>query len=323
MHDDFFKVRLKLTILYTLTASVVIAGYSFVLYEILLSDFTISIRDKLYGLNPNVSDLIIKRTADMLQGRLLIIDITILSIVVMFSFFLTKKTLSPIRDNIEKQKRFVADASHEMRTPIAVMISGLEVSLRNKNLDLESAKQTLIETLEEMKDFSKLSSHLLDISRYDAGVQVNFENIDLAKIVEEVVQKIKVLAEAKKINITCDMEADTMIKGNSMELSRVFLNLLHNSIKYTEAGGTITVVGNKRNKKYLVTITDTGVGMNKDLIDRVFIPFVQGDLSRSLGGAGLGLTLAKRIVENHKGIVQIQSEIGKGTVVTVSLPLTS
>ncbi len=323
MHDDFFKVRVKLTLLYTLTAAVVITGYSLALYEILLSDFADSIRDRLYGLNPHIIDLIMTRTSDILKGRILIIDIAILSVIAIFSFFLTKKTLKPIRDNIHKQRRFVADASHEMRTPIAVVMSGLEVALRNKNLDISTARITLEETLDEMKNFSKLSTHLLDISRYDAGIYVEMVHIDVTDSIDSVVQKIKLLADDKKIELTSIIEHKGIILGNQIELHRVFFNLLHNAIKYTNSGGTVSVKGSRKNKKYVITIIDTGIGMEKDVVDKIFDPFFQNDKSRSGGGAGLGLTLTKRIVENHRGSIQIQSVLGQGTTVTVSFPLTS
>lgn len=323
MQDDFFKVRVKLTLLYTLTASVIIAGYSFALYEILLSDFADSIRDRLYGLNPHIAELIMTRTSSILKGRILIIDISILSVIIVFSFFLTKRTLKPIRDNMHKQRRFVADASHEMRTPIAVVISGLEVALRNKNLDVENARTTLVETLDEMKEFSKLSTHLLDISRYDAGIQVEMAHLDVTDIIETVVQKIKLLADDKKIVLTSTIQHHGVILGNQIELHRVFFNLLHNAIKYTASEGKIVVSGVKRNKKYVLSITDTGIGMEEDVVSKIFDPFFQGDKSRSKGGAGLGLTLAKRIVENHKGSIGIHSQLGEGTTVTVSFPLAS
>ncbi len=325
MQDDFFKVRVKLTLLYSITASVIIAGYSLILYEILLSDFTDSIRERAFDLNPRIAELITQRTADILQGRIMIIDVVILSCIVVLSFFLTKKTLNPIRANVQKQKRFVADASHEMRTPIAVMISGLEVSLRNKNLNLEDARQTLVETLHELKDFSKLSTHLLDISRYDAGIQVEMAHLDVTDIMDSVVQKMALLAAEKKIELISSVEHGGVMIGNQIELHRVFFNLIHNAIKYTESGGAIHIVGSRRqkNKKYLFTITDTGIGMERDVVEKIFDPFFQNDTSRSSGGAGLGLTLAKRIVENHKGSIQIQSELGKGTIFTVSFPITS
>ncbi|MES2623015.1 MAG: HAMP domain-containing sensor histidine kinase [Patescibacteria group bacterium] len=324
MYDDFFKVRAKLILVYTATVSVLIAGYSFILYDILLSDFADSLQDRVFALNPEVRNMIVKRTGDIIQGRIMIIDIAILSVIVLLSFFLTNKTLGPIRENIQKQKRFVADASHEMRTPIAVIISGLEVVLRNKDLNVESARETLVETLAEMKEFSKLSTHLLDISRYDAGIQVDFNNVDITEVIESAVQKTKLLAADKKIELTSSFEEQRgIVMGNKIELYRLFYNIVHNAIKYTQADGKIIVHGERKNKKYVATITDTGIGMDKETISKIFDPFFQGDKSRSSGGAGLGLTLAKRIVENHKGSLQIQSKIGDGTKISISFPLAS
>jgi signal transduction histidine kinase len=324
MYDDFFKVRAKLVLIYTATVSVLIAGYSFILYDILLSDFADSLRESVFTLNPEVRNVIIKRTGDVIQGRIMIIDIAILSVVVLLSFFLTNKTLGPIRENVQKQKRFVADASHEMRTPIAVMVSGLEVTLRDKNLTLEKAKETLVDTLAEMKDFSKLSTHLLDISRYDAGIQVDFTGLNISEVVGSAIQKTQLLADNKHISIISSFEhKDVLVSGNAIELQRLFYNIIHNAIKYTPAEGKIIVTGTPKGKKYVCTISDTGIGMDKETVGKIFDPFFQNDKSRSSGGAGLGLTLAKRIIENHKGSLAIQSKVGAGTKISISLPISS
>ncbi len=320
MKDDFLKVRIKLTAMYTLIASVMAGGYSLLLYQLLVADFRDSIQDKIYAIDPRIVVAIMRRTSDILFNRILFIDAAILLVVVCISFFWANRTLKPIRDNMIKQKRFIADASHELRTPVAVIVSGLEVALRNKHLTIADAKETLEDTLVEMRELSKLSNHLLDLSRYDAGVHGAHQSISTREMLNPVIEKISRLAKEKGVQIRHDSIEDAAILGNQLELGRVFLNLLHNAIKYTPKEGSITIEGIKKNRKYVVTITDTGVGVDEEVLSKIFEPFYQGDTAHSSGGAGLGLTLAKRIIETHDGDIDIQSRVQAGTVVTVTLP---
>jgi len=224
---------------------------------------------------------------------------------------------------MQKQKRFIADAAHELRTPIAVIISGLEVNLNNKKLDLPLAKKTLEDTLEEMREFSELSNNLLDLSKYDTSTQAKKELLRIDELLKSIVEKNKSLAKLKEINIETKIEGEAIILGNKIELTRVFYNILDNAIKYSSHNGKILVSGKTKLNRYLITISDTGVGIPKDIIDKIFDPFFRGDVSRSTDGAGLGLTLSKKIIENHKGTIAIKSELNKGAMVIISLPTSS
>lgn len=319
--DDFLKVRIKLTAMYTLIAGVMAGGYSLLLYQLLLADFRDSIQDKIYAIDPRVVNSIVNRTSDILFNRILIIDAVILFAVICISFVWAKRTLRPIRENMLKQKRFIADASHELRTPVAVMVSGLEVALRNKSLTVADAKETLEDTLTEMRELSKLSNHLLDLSRYDADLHAEKSPVAVTEVLDPVLTKATLLAEERGLSFNKGQIEPATISGHQLELGRVFLNLFHNAIKYTPKGGAVTVEGLKRGRKYIVTIRDTGIGMDQDALDKIFEPFFQGDPAHNTGGVGLGLTLAKRIIESHDGDIDIESEPKVGTTVTVTLPL--
>ncbi len=320
--DEFFVARLRLTFYYSLTAIVILGGSSIILYNTILSNLTRSIAENIF-LDTQVSVLIIDRAKEILFNRFLTIDIIIMFFVIILGFLLTYKTLEPIRLNMQKQKRFVADASHELRTPIAVIISGLEVNLSNKKLDLPSAKKVLESTLGEMREFSKLSNNLLDISKYDEQVQKEHEPVAIDELIKSIVEKDKNLALTKNIDIETKITAPAIILGNKMELNRLFFNILDNAIKYTPQGGKISLTDTISSGKYIVTVSDNGIGIKEDIISKIFDPFFRGDPSRSKEGAGLGLTLVKKIVKNHKGTISIKSKEGKGTNVIISLPLSS
>ena len=320
--DEFFSARLRLTFYYSLTAIVILGGSSIVLYDTILSNLTASIQANVF-LDPHISALIIDRAQDILLNRFLTIDIILVFFIIILGFLVTHKTLAPIKSNMLKQKRFIADASHELRTPIAVIISGLEVNLENKNLDFNSAKKTLENTLSEMRDFSKLSNNLLDLSKYDMPEKTKYESVDVAELINHIVEKNKNLASFKEITIEAKIKSEIIVSGNKIELSRVFYNILDNAIKYTPHGGKITLSDKISLNKYVITITDTGAGIPKDIIDKIFDPFFRADASRSTEGAGLGLTLSKKIIENHKGTISIKSQENKGTSVFITLPLSS
>lgn len=320
--DEFFIARLRLTFYYSITAIIILGGSSIVLYNIILSNLTQSISENIF-LGPAVSQAIIDQAQDILFNRFLTINVIIIFFVIILGFLLTHKTLEPIQSNMQKQKRFIADASHELRTPIAVIISGLEVNLNNKKLDFISAKKTLENTLDEMREFSQLSNSLLDISKYDTPVHPKHEPVFINELVTSVVEKNKKLAQMKEIIIETKIESPSIILGNRIELNRVFFNILDNAIKYTPQNGTISISGKIAFNKYVLTVSDNGIGIPANILNKIFDPFFRGDVSRNTEGAGLGLTLSKKIIENHKGTISIKSEENKGTNVTISLPISS
>ncbi|MEK7081036.1 MAG: HAMP domain-containing sensor histidine kinase [Patescibacteria group bacterium] len=320
--DEFFAARLGLTLYYVITAIVILGGSSIIIYNAILSNFTQSILEK--GFDPYISEAIIADAKSILLDRFVTIDSIIILSTVMVGFWLTNRTLKPIKINMEKQKRFIADASHELRTPTAVIISGLEVALSNKKLDFPLAKKTLENALEEMREFSKLSNTLLDISKYDKSICVECIPIDINGLVRSIIEKSKSLAFTKRINFKIKIiDSPIIVISNNIELSRVFYNILDNAIKYTPPGGIIFISDKIVLGQYVITFNDSGIGIPKNIIHRIFDPFFRGDASRSTNGAGLGLTLVKKIIENHRGTISIKSEENKGTNVIISLPIAS
>jgi signal transduction histidine kinase len=321
--DEFFIARLRLTFYYTITAIVILGGSSVILYNTILSNLSQSIWEE--GIpNPLISQAIIDRAQNILLDRFLTIDAIIIFFTIILGFLLTYKTLEPIKSNMQKQKRFIADASHELRTPTAVVISGLEVALSNKKLDFPLAKKTLEDTLDEMREFSKLSNTLLDISKYDVPKCVECEFTDVNKLVKSIIEKSKNLASGKEITFEVEiMESPVIIIGNKIELNRLFYNILDNAIKYTPKKGEVFISDKIVLNKYVVTISDNGSGIPKNILNKIFNPFFRGDASRNTNGAGLGLTLSKKIIENHKGTISIKSQVNRGTQVIISLPISS
>jgi signal transduction histidine kinase len=320
--DEFFEARLGLTLYYLLTAVVILCGSSIITYNAILSNLKDSILER--GFDPIISQEILSDAKTILLNRFLTIDSLIILFTVIVGFLLTNRTLKPIKSNMLKQKRFIADASHELRTPTAVVISGLEVALSNKKLDFTLAKKTLENTLDEMRELSELSNNLLDISKYNMSeANIKYENINIDEEIRHIAEKNKSLAKIKEINVETKIESPAVVLGNKIELARVFYNILDNAIKYTPHNGKILISGEIKANKYLITISDNGSGISKDAINKIFDPFFRGEKARNTDGAGLGLTLSKKIIENHKGTISIKSLENKGTSVIIILPLAS
>lgn len=319
LSDKFISARIKLTLFYSLTVAFILGAASFIIYKVLMVNLFESLRDDM--INPMIARRILEKAQILIQNRLVTVDLIILLVVILLSFFLTEQTLKPIQKSTSKQKRFIADASHELRTPVAVVISGLEVALRNKNLSIDDAKEVLRSSLEEMKEFSELSNNLLDLSKYDNNLEIVKEEINTKDLLESIILKMQPLADEKKISLKSNLENTKSIKGDKIELSRLLFNIINNAIVYTQEGGEVLVSHVGNDKMYTISVKDNGGGMPSDVLAQVFDPFFRGDNSRNTKGAGLGLTLAKKIVEKHKGSITISSELNKGTEVKITLPV--
>lgn len=256
--------------------------------------------------------------------NLLMINGVILGVSALAGYFLAGKTLRPIENALEEQKRFVADASHEFRTPLTALKTSIEVALRDKKMTLVQAKDLVKDNLEEVDSLQSLSNELLSLARYQSnGKSLAFSKVDIAGIAEKACRKISLLAKEKEIELKTDVK-NQILWANEESLKEMLLIFLDNAVKYTPKGGRVTVV-TKADKKWLeIKVKDTGIGIAKEDLPYIFDRFYRTDQSRSkekVSGFGLGLSLAKRIIEIHKGSVDVASVLDKGTTFTIKLPL--
>lgn len=239
------------------------------------------------------------------------------------SYLLAAKTLSPIREMIKRQENFVSDASHELRTPLAAMRTEIEVALRDKKLTLKGAKDLLRSNIEEINKLEKLSGALLTLANYDRLNAPKFEKISLKEIIKEAYRRIRNIAESKKIKIIQKIP-DIKIKGNYESLVELIVIILDNAIKYSNSGSQIKISAFRGRKGNVIEIEDKGIGIKSSQLPYIFDPFYRADVSRSrvkTPGYGLGLAIAKRIVELHKGSISVKSKLGEGSIFTIVLPL--
>ncbi len=211
--------------------------------------------------------------------------------------------------------------SHELRTPLQTMLSAQYLLAEQKRGPLNADQMRLLNSIKEgIKKLAIFSNQFLDIQKIEHGsMEYNFVRTNLLDIVVPAVDDAQVVAAQKEVNVNFSHENDLPeIMADAEKVSQVFSNLLSNAIKYTESGGTITVNVSKHKKGIKATVSDTGAGIPKDDVPRIFTKFYQAKNAKK--GTGIGLALVKHLVEAHKGRVSVDSELGKGTTFTVELP---
>ncbi|MGD1118430.1 MAG: HAMP domain-containing sensor histidine kinase [Dehalococcoidales bacterium] len=216
---------------------------------------------------------------------------------------------------------FISNVSHEIQSPLT-SIRGFATLLKNDSLTPEQKNHYLNIIEAESKRLSSLSDNLLKLSALETGSEpLSIKEYRLDKQLEEVALMLEPQWRGKNITMEADLEKLT-IQGDEDLLSQVWVNLLHNAIKFTPEGGVVRVVLKSTNKEACCQISDTGIGIASEDLIHIFERFYKVDKSRdrALGGNGLGLSLAKKIVELHGGHITVQSQLGKGATFTVALP---
>lgn len=230
--------------------------------------------------------------------------------------------IARLQQSFAEVRRFTADASHELRTPISVIRAEAEVAMQRPP-DAEEFQTLAGSILEECEHLTKLTDQLLTLSREDAGlVPLESQLVDLARLVGGATETMRPLAEVKQQTLTLDARTEAVVTGDADRLREVLYNLLDNAIKYTPSAGRIEVTISEQADMIAVAVRDTGIGIDADHLPRVFDRFYRVDKSRSreAGGTGLGLSIVQSIVSTHGGRVDIASPSGEGTTCTVLFP---
>ena len=236
-------------------------------------------------------------------------------------YFLSGRSLIPIKKNVKRQQEFLADASHELRTPIAVIQTNLEVIKASGEETVNSQMIWVDNAYDEVKRMHRIVEDLMFLARADCGDVVVFrEPIDLTYLIKDVTEKMAPLAGKKGIYFINTLEDDLIMTGDEKQITQLLVILLDNAIKYSNENQSIQMVGKRTTQGLTVEVTDQGIGIPANEIDHVFQRFYRVDKARSRteGGTGLGLSIAKWIVDEHHGEIIIESEENKGTKVTLN-----
>jgi signal transduction histidine kinase len=237
------------------------------------------------------------------------------------------RTLNQVFDRLQhaflRQKRLLADASHELKTPLTMMRLSMD-EMRTAPAENTSQLQAerFARMVEQVLRMERLVKSLLDLSSLEIEAAASEDAIDVVRILEALIADYRFLAEPRNIDIEVRLPEQLIVKGSAEKLNRAFSNILDNAIKYNVDGGRIEVIGDQSGIDLTITITNSGPGVAESEIHKVFDQFYRVEESRSLryGGSGLGLAIVKRIVELHGGTVDFESKPGSWTRLTVALP---
>ena len=220
----------------------------------------------------------------------------------------------------DREKQFTDDASHELRTPTAVILSQSEYALENTQPQGEN--RAALESIHtQAARMAALLSQLLMLARADKGRQVvQREPVDLSELVEMVAETEAEEAEARNITMQTELEPGVMVQGDETLLMRLLINLTENAIRYGRPGGQVKWTLRRQDGEAVGTVEDDGIGIAPEDLDKIWQRFWQADPARSGGGAGLGLSMVRWIAGAHGGRVTVQSEPGKGSIFTFFLP---
>ena len=268
-------------------------------------------------------------------SRQLVVDLSLWSGLVIVAtgtigWLLSGLAMAPVRQSYQQLKQFTADASHELRNPIAVIQTNVQVALADPDADFQHSQLQVVERL--TRRLGRLVDNLLFLARQDGGlIPMQREELNLHGLLSEVVEEQSLVAQSQGLDLVYQPLDDTLtpatIVGDRDQLIRLFTNLISNAIQYTPAGQVSVSVGKVQaqgQEAHSISVQDTGIGIPKELQAQVFDRFYRVDKARSRRdgtGSGLGLAIAKAIITNHQGQIQLESVPGKGTTVAVTLPV--
>lgn len=220
------------------------------------------------------------------------------------------------------QRQIIQDVSHELKTPLTIVRGQIEVTLKKKRSAAEY-EETLQSALEEVVKLRRIVDNLLLLAKFDnLGLLLEMKTLDLNVLLEDILQDIRLLGQEKSLRVSFVAGEPARVDGNEVYLERLFRNLLENAVKYNSEGGSIRVVSETEADTVKVTIEDTGVGIPPQEREKIFDRFYRIDRARASGdGFGLGLSIAKSVVDAHKGRIEVQSTPGSGTAFFVWLPV--
>jgi two-component system sensor histidine kinase CiaH len=270
-------------------------------------------------------EILNERFEDAKEGlllRLILINMFIFAGGIVFSYYLARRTLGPIEAAMESQSRFVSDASHELRTPLAVIQATNEVALRKPKISDADARKILNQNIAEVERLNNLSDSLLDLLKNQNKI-INLVSVNLLDITDQAQEIIKPKSEAKNIKIINNVKPAN-VKSDFSSAVRILTIYLENAVKYSPAKSKITISSQHKDGKYTINVEDNGPGIKESDIPHIFDRFYRSDSSRTnnedVDGYGLGLSIAKQVAENINAQLEVQSNIGKGSVFSITFP---
>lgn len=325
-YDPFFRTEINVIGL-QVAFGLVILGLIGTAYSILYHDTSTAIlqgiRDarELNSLE-SIGPSIIKNTEAIRTVNLIGLIGSIILVTVLFGYIIARVTLSPARNALSAQKQFVGNIAHEVRTPLSVIKTNTEVALLGDDVSTDM-RETLMSNIEELDRISEIINNLLSLSALVRPERMEFAAVDLSLVATDVVHKFSQLARRNEQQITLRKSPDCKVWGNNTALTQIVGNLVKNAVVYTPRGGHIRVtIEPAPNNQVELIVQDSGIGIARKDLFRIFEPFYRADPSRTkgAGGSGLGLAIVSELIKTHQGRITIRSAVGRGTTVSVLFP---
>lgn len=263
----------------------------------------------------------LNESRESLKANLVMLNIITLAAGCAASYLLARKTLEPIAEAMESQARFTADASHELRTPLTAIQTEIEVALRDKKLSEVAARELLESNLEEVVKLRTLADGLLRLAQHN-GEKLTNTTADLAEAIKLAIEHNHKQANAKQIALVNNIEEDIQIKGDMASIAEVISILIDNALKYSQPKTTVTISCKPQGSTIILSVKDQGMGIGVKDLPHIFDRFYRADESRAkedIGGYGLGLSIAKKIVDLHDGTIEVAKTSNRGTTFAVTL----
>jgi signal transduction histidine kinase len=340
--NNYKRTKIKLSLVYFTIIFTIVIGFSLVVYQSQQNQYAglRNLKEQIENTEPprnapaefrrEVSQRL-QEKADEIDGTLLkarldfllnlvFLDVIILFLAGIFAYLLAERTIQPIQESYQKQKEFIANASHDFKTPLTTMKTQSEIILRSKEVENEEYTEYAQSILEEVNSLSNLTQNLLELAKsedYDQKLIV--QEFNLVELGQKVINKFQHLAEEKKVKLDLiSKQKNILFKGDKAKIEELLSLLIDNAINYNKEDGTVVLkLEILKNSQVSIKVIDTGKGISKANLSKVFDRFYRESKDRNASGFGLGLSIAKKIVDDHKGQIELKSVKGKGTEVSV------
>jgi len=320
----FHSARLKLTGWYLLIIMVVSISFSTIIYRMFTLEVQRFARIQRFRMEHPPDDSFIDEAKQHVLLTLGAINIGVLIFSGGIGYFLAGRTLKPIAEMVDEQYRFISDASHELRTPLTALKSSLEVNLRDPKLSVSDAKHIMRDGIVDVNKLQSLTDALLQLAQYQTPkTTISYSSVQLSPIIQNAFHQVASLAKQKHIILESNVHHITL-DASEYGILDLLVILLDNAIKYSKRHASVKIQAKQNDGSVIITVSDHGSGISKKDMPHIFDRFYRADIARgkqTVGGYGLGLSIAKQIVESHHGSISVSSTLYKGSTFTITLPL--
>jgi len=331
----FNLARIKLTAWYLLIITVISLAFSFFIYRLMTLELDRFVQSQQFRYErrfpgqvlplPTFVDYdLVAEVKNRIKISLLIVDGSILLISGISAYFLAGRTLKPIKDMVNSQNRFISDASHEFRTPLTSLKSSMEVFLRDPKPSVKEAKSLIVDNIADVNKLQNLSDSLLNLAHFQSTLPtIKLVKTALNQPIQSAIKKISYQASTKLIKIVYS-PSKAFVLGDVHSLTDLFVIFLDNAVKYSPDKSRITITTHKNNNFIIVSVIDQGIGISSQDIPHIFDRFYRSDTARKnlkSGGYGLGLSIAKNILDSHHAQIEVKSKLGEGSQFIVKFPV--